>query len=99
MGNPVKIVDLARRMIYLSGQKNIKIEFTGLRHGEKLYEELLNVKESTCPTYHEKIMIAKVREYDYEEIKARNSKVNRFELYFRHHGHCCFYEKDRSRVC
>lgn len=75
MGNPVKIVDLARRMIYLSGQKNIKIEFTGLRHGEKLYEELLNVKESTCPTYHEKIMIAKVREYDYEEIKQEIQRL------------------------
>ena len=75
MGNPVKIVDLARRMIYLSGQKNIKIEFTGLRHGEKLYEELLNVKEFTCPTYHEKIMIAKVREYDYEEVKQEIQKL------------------------
>ena len=75
MGNPVKIVDLARRMIYLSGQKNIKIEFTGLRHGEKLYEELLNVKEFTCPTYHEKIMIAKVREYDYEEVKQEIKKL------------------------
>ncbi|MFK1849513.1 polysaccharide biosynthesis protein [Bacteroides fragilis] len=75
MGNPVKIVDLARRMIYLSGQKNIKIEFTGLRHGEKLYEELLNMKEFTCPTYHEKIMIAKVREYDYEEVKQEIQKL------------------------
>ena len=62
-------------MIYLSGQKNIKIEFTGLRHGEKLYEELLNVKESTCPTYHEKIMIAKVREYDYEKIKQEIQRL------------------------
>lgn len=69
MGKPVKIVELARRMIYLSGRKDVKIEFTGLRHGEKLYEELLNVKEKTCPTYHEKIMIAHVREYDYEEVK------------------------------
>lgn len=69
MGTPVKIVELARRMIYLSGRKNVKIEFTGLRHGEKLYEELLNVREETCPTYHEKIMIAHVREYDYDEVK------------------------------
>ena len=69
MGNPVKIVDLAKRMIKLSGRTEVKIEFTGLRHGEKLYEELLNVKELTKPTYHEKIMIATVREYDYDEVK------------------------------
>ena len=68
MGRPVKILDLARRMIRLSGSKNIKIEFTGLRHGEKLYEELLNKAEHTKPTYHEKIMIADVREYEYEEV-------------------------------
>lgn len=71
MGKPVKIVDLAKRMISLSGRTDIKIEFTGLRHGEKLYEELLNVKELTKPTYHEKIMIATVREYDYDEVKHR----------------------------
>lgn len=71
MGKPVKIVDLAKRMISLSGRTDVKIEFTGLRHGEKLYEELLNVKELTKPTYHEKIMIANVREYDYEEVKVR----------------------------
>lgn len=69
MGKPVKILDLAKRMISLSGRPDIKIEFTGLRHGEKLYEELLNVKELTKPTYHEKIMIATVREYDYDEVK------------------------------
>lgn len=66
MGKPVRIVDLAKRMISLSGRTDVKIEFTGLRHGEKLYEELLNVKELTKPTYHEKIMIATVREYDYD---------------------------------
>lgn len=71
MGKPVKIVDLAKRMISLSGRTDVKIEFTGLRHGEKLYEELLNVKELTKPTYHEKIMIATVREYDYDEVKHR----------------------------
>ena len=71
MGKTVKIVDLARRMITLSGRTDVKIEFTGLRHGEKLYEELLNVKELTKPTYHDKIMIANVREYDYDEIKDR----------------------------
>ncbi len=71
MGKPVKILDLAKRMISLSGRTDVKIEFTGLRHGEKLYEELLNVKELTKPTYHEKIMIATVREYDYDEVKDR----------------------------
>ncbi len=69
MGEPVKILDLAKRMIKLSGQPDIKIEFTGLRHGEKLYEELLNVKEQTQMTYHDKIMIANVQEYDYDIIK------------------------------
>ncbi len=69
MGQPVKILDLAKKMISLSGHTDIRIEFTGLRHGEKLYEELLNVKEMTKPTYHEKIMIANVREYDYDEVK------------------------------
>ncbi|MDD2300012.1 MAG: nucleoside-diphosphate sugar epimerase/dehydratase [Fermentimonas sp.] len=68
MGKPVKILDLAKRMIRLSGSKNIKIEFTGLRNGEKLYEELLNQAEHTKPTHHEKIMIANVREYEYHEI-------------------------------
>lgn len=76
MGKPVKIVDLAKRMISLSGRTDVKIEFTGLRHGEKLYEELLNVKElTTKPTYHEKIMIATVREYDYDEVKERIQKL------------------------
>jgi len=75
MGNPVKIVDLAKRMISLSGRTEVKIEFTGLRHGEKLYEELLNAKELTKPTYHEKIMIANVREYDYDEVKKRIERL------------------------
>ena len=75
MGKPVRIVDLAKRMISLSGRTDVKIEFTGLRHGEKLYEELLNVKELTKPTYHEKIMIATVREYDYDEVKQRIQKL------------------------
>ena len=66
MGEPVKIVDLAKRMIALSGAKDIKIEFTGLRDGEKLYEELLATKENTKPTVHPKIMVAQVREYPYE---------------------------------
>lgn len=75
MGKPVRIVDLAKRMISLSGCTDVKIEFTGLRHGEKLYEELLNVKELTKPTYHEKIMIATVREYDYDEVNERIQKL------------------------
>ena len=68
MGQPVKIVDLAKKMIRLSGRTDIKIEFTGLRHGEKLYEELLATKENTKPTSHDKIMIANVREYDFEDV-------------------------------
>ena len=68
MGQPVKIVDLAKRMIMLSGAKNVEIEFTGLREGEKLYEEVLNELEGTKPTFHEKIRIAEVREYEYAEV-------------------------------
>ena len=68
MGAPVKIADLAKRMIALSGAKNVKIEYTGLREGEKLYEEVLNELEGTKPTFHEKIRIAQVREYDYDEV-------------------------------
>ncbi len=68
MGQPVKIADLAKRMIMLSGAKNIEIKFTGLRPGEKLYEEVLNEKETTKPSFHEKIRIASVREYDYADV-------------------------------
>jgi FlaA1/EpsC-like NDP-sugar epimerase len=71
MGKSVKIVDLAKKMIKLSGLqlgKDIQINFTGLRPGEKLYEELLADKENTCPTHHAQIMIAKVRKYKYEEV-------------------------------
>ena len=68
MGKPVKILDLAQKMIRLSGRPEIKIEYTGLRHGEKLYEELLATKENTKPTSHDKIMIANVREYDFDDI-------------------------------
>lgn len=71
MGNPVKIIDLARRMIQLSGAKNVEIQITGLRDGEKLYEEVLNEKENTQPTFHPKIKIAKVREYDYEDASRQ----------------------------
>lgn len=68
MGKPVKIADLAQRMINLSGAKNVHIKYTGLRAGEKLYEEVLNDAESTKPSFHDKIRIAQVREYDYEKV-------------------------------
>jgi len=74
MGEPVKIVDLAKKMIRLAGYKleeDIKIVYTGLRPGEKLYEELLNKKETTIATHHPKIMIAKVQEYDYNDVSAK----------------------------
>jgi FlaA1/EpsC-like NDP-sugar epimerase len=73
MGQAVKIVDLARKMVYLSGLelgKDIDIVFTGLREGEKLYEELLNTHENTIPTHHAKIMIARVKEYQFREISS-----------------------------
>ena len=68
MGQPVKIADLAKRMIQLSGAKNVEIKFTGLRPGEKLYEEVLNELEGTKPSFHEKIRIAQVREYDFQQV-------------------------------
>ncbi len=68
MGEPVKIADLARRMISLSGASDVRIEFTGLRPGEKLYEEVINEEENTLPSFHDKIRIAKVREYNYTDI-------------------------------
>jgi len=71
MGKPVKIVDLAKRMIALSGAKNVQIKFTGLREGEKLYEEVLNELEGTKPTFNKKIRIAQVREYDYNEASQQ----------------------------
>ena len=67
MGQPVKIADLARRMIMLSGATNVEVKFTGLRPGEKLYEEVLNELEGTKPSFHEKIRIAEVRQYDYDK--------------------------------
>ena len=85
MGEPVKIVDLARKMILLSGKEpgvDIEIVFTGLRPGEKLYEELLNDSENVMPTYHDKIMIARVREYDFLAI---NDKINKLVASARRH--------------
>ena len=68
MGKPVRIADLAKRMIFLSGAKDVKIEYTGLRDGEKLYEEVLNDQETTLPSAHPKIKVAKVREYVYADV-------------------------------
>lgn len=82
MGEPVKIVDLAKRMITLSGVKGIDIKFTGLRDGEKLYEEVLNDAEGIKPTHHPKIMIANVRENDYEVAKRNEDEL--LELSFSH---------------
>ena len=67
MGEPVRIADLAKRMIQLSGAKNVEIKYTGLREGEKLYEEELNENENTLPSFHKKIRIAMVRDYEYED--------------------------------
>ena len=78
MGKPVKIVDLAKRMISLSGVKNVDIKFTGLRDGEKLYEELLATQENTKPTHHPKIMIAEVRSYDYDVAKQNEDELLQF---------------------
>ena len=75
MGKPVRIANLAQRMITLSGAKGCKIEFTGLRDGEKLYEEVLNDAEHTLPTMHPKIMVAKVREYDYEQARHNEERL------------------------
>lgn len=80
MGEPVKIVDLAKRMIALSGAKDVKIEFSGLRDGEKLFEELLATKENTKPSTHPKIKVAAVREYPYE--LARQNEIELHELSF-----------------
>ena len=82
MGQPVKIVDLAKRMIKLSGAQNIEIKFSGLREGEKLYEEVLSDKEQTKPTRHPKIMIASVREYDYDEVLANELRLHELSTSF-----------------
>lgn len=83
MGKPVRIADLAKRMIFLSGAKDVQIEYTGLRDGEKLYEETLSDKETTKPSFHEKIRIADVREYDYNMVNRLVAELidtaNRYE--------------------
>ena len=82
MGKPVNIADMAQRMINLSGAKNVEIKYTGLRAGEKLYEEMLNEKESTKPSFHDKIRIAEVREYDYTEVsKQIDNLIEKSKLY------------------
>lgn len=82
MGKPVNISDMAQRMINLSGAKNVEIKYTGLRAGEKLYEEVLNEKESTKPSFHDKIRIANVREYDYTEVsKQIDDLIEKSKLY------------------
>jgi len=83
MGSPVKIVNLARKMIRLAGyipEVDIKIEYTGLRPGEKLYEELLNQKEITIKTYNPKIMIAKVQEYDYDKVTLQIDELIQYSF-------------------
>ena len=82
MGKPVNIADMAQRMINLSVAKNVEIKYTGLRAGEKLYEEVLNEKESTKPSFHDKIRIAEVREYDYTEVsKQIDNLIEKSKLY------------------
>ena len=82
MGKPVRIVDLAERMIKLSDAKDVKIVFTGLRDGEKLYEEVLNDAEVTKPTHHPKIKIAAVREYDYAAVCGDLKRLEAVSLQF-----------------
>lgn len=77
MGEPVRIADLARRMIRLSGAKDVEIKYTGLRDGEKLYEEVLGENENTLPSFHAKIRIAKVRNYEYEDAERELEELNR----------------------
>jgi FlaA1/EpsC-like NDP-sugar epimerase len=77
MGQPVKIIDLAKRMIALSGAQNVEVKITGLRPGEKLYEEVLNELEGTKPSFHGKIRIADVRQYDYDEVQKSIEMVTR----------------------
>lgn len=80
MGEPVRIADLAKRMIMLSGAKNVGIKYVGLREGEKLYEEVLNENENTLPSFHEKIRIAMVRNYEYEEAERQVEELNAISM-------------------
>ena len=80
MGNPVRIADLAKRMILLSGATDVKIEYTGLRDGEKLFEELLTSEENTMPSSHPKIKLATVRELGYDEVNAQVDELMRITM-------------------
>ena len=80
MGQPVRIADLAQRMINLSGAKDVQIVYSGLRYGEKLYEELLNDAELTKPTHHPKIKISSAREYDYQVAKGYEEELYRLSF-------------------
>ena len=82
MGKPVKIADLAKKMIQLSGAKNVEIVYTGLRDGEKLYEEVLNDEETAKPTFHEKIKIAGVREYEYDSVCKELDALQQISIRF-----------------
>ena len=80
MGQPVRIAELAQRMINMSGAKDVTIEYSGLRYGEKLYEELLNDMELTKPTHHPKIKIAQVQEYDYEVARKHEEELHQLSF-------------------
>lgn len=98
MGQPIKIADFARKMIQLSGMtvdKDIKLEFTGLRPGEKLYEELLSSEENTIPTHHERILAAKVRKYKLDEVKA---DIDKLEELNKHTDHLTIVEQMKKIV-
>lgn len=82
MGDPVRIADLAKRMIQLSGAKNVEIKYTGLREGEKLYEEVLNENENTLPSFHPKIRIALVRNYEYEDAERELEELHNISLLY-----------------
>lgn len=82
MGEPVRIAEIAQRMIKLSGAEGVEIKYTGLRDGEKLYEEVLNDEEETKPTFHPKIKIASVREYDYADVKRNEDELHALSLRF-----------------
>jgi FlaA1/EpsC-like NDP-sugar epimerase len=98
MGEPVKITELAKKMIRLSGlelDKDIQIKFTGLRPGEKLYEELLNSEENTLPTHHSQIMIGKTRIYDFDEI---SNHINELIALFKNQDNTSIVKKMKEIV-
>jgi FlaA1/EpsC-like NDP-sugar epimerase len=101
MGKSTRIVDLAKKMVKLSGLtlgKDIQIVYSGLRPGEKIFEELLNDQENSLPTHHEKIMIGKVRTYNFNDVSRNISELIELYNYARKHGHRSQNERDCSRV-